>query len=211
MRKIILAILAMVMAVPASAQYSLTSETYKQEFYYYYGLRIGLGISAINSDDDKLDGGSLQTGLNVGALIGFQLSPKAPVYLETGLYYTEKGGKGKLKGEKFTYDLNYLELPIVAKYKYEIDGDFSVQPFAGGYLAYGIGGKYKNYDTRESEPSFSSEAFKRFDGGIRLGCGFEYSTVYGELVYDLGLANICHDEFDRTSNGAFSINFGVNF
>lgn len=211
MKKIILSILAIIIAAPAFSQYTITSTSYKKEYLYYYGLRLGLGVSAINSDDEKLDGGSLHTGLNVGALIGFQLSPKAPVYLETGLYYAEKGGKGKIDKKKFTYNLNYFEVPLVIKYKYEVDGDFSVQPFAGGYLAYGIAGKYKDYKERRSESSFGSDKFKRFDGGLRLGCGFEYSTIYGELAYDLGLANICHDEFDRTTNGAFSINFGVNF
>ena len=89
----------------------------------YYGLRIGPSFSTVNSDDDNLDGGKSQTGLNVGAVVGFSLSPQAPLYLETGLFYNEKGGKKNLSnGKKMTYDLNYLEMPVVVKYAIEMEG-----------------------------------------------------------------------------------------
>lgn len=166
----------------------------------------------MSSDDKTLDGGNAQTGLNVGAVVGIALSDRAPVFFETGLYYTEKGGKKKLDdGKKMTYDLNYLEVPLTVKYAYPIDDHFSIQPFAGGYLACGVGGKIKNYREREADPSFSSDRFKRFDGGLRLGCGVAYDMFYADLTYDVGLANICHDEFDTSHNGCLTLNFGVNF
>lgn len=178
----------------------------------YYGLRIGPSFSTVNSDDPCLDGGDSQTGLNIGAVAGIALSDKAPLFLETGLYYTEKGGKKKIEnGKKMTYDLNYLEVPITVKYAYPIDENFSIQPFAGGYLACGVGGKIKNYGLREAESSFSSDCFKRFDGGLRVGCGAAYDMFYFDITYDIGLANICHDEFDTSRNGCLTLNFGVNF
>ena len=51
-------------------------------------------------------------------------------------------------GKKMTYDLNYLEIPAVVKYKYEVDDHFSLQPFMGGYFAVGVGGKIKNFAER---------------------------------------------------------------
>ncbi len=211
MRKLILLIMTIVLSIPAMAQSYMTTEDYKKEYLYYYGLRLGMNLSTVSSDDSYLDGGDIQAGLNIGALVGFQLSPQAPVYLESGLFYTEKGGKGKNQGKKFIYNLNYLEVPVVIKYKFDVDGDFSVHPFAGGYMAWGIGGRIKNYGDRETYKTFCEDNFKRFDGGIRLGCGFEYQILYGEMAYDLGIANIGHDDFGSSKNGCFSINFGVNF
>lgn len=211
MKKLILSIMTIVLSIPAMAQSYMTTEEYKKEYLYYYGLRLGMNLSTVSSDDSYLDGGDIQAGLNIGALVGFQLSPQAPVYLESGLFYTEKGGKGKNQGKKFIYNLNYLEVPVVIKYKFDVDGDFSVHPFAGGYMAWGIGGRIKNYGDRETYKTFCEDNFKRFDGGIRLGCGFEYQILYGEMAYDLGIANIGHDDFGSSKNGCFTINFGVNF
>ena len=177
----------------------------------YYGLRLGPAFSTVNSDDKALDGGDSQTGLNLGAVIGFGLSDTTPLFLETGLFYVEKGGKNVFEGKKMTYDLNYLQIPIVAKYVIDIDGDFSVQPFFGGYLACGVGGKIKNYGDRQSESSFSHKYFQRFDGGLRIGCGAAYDMFYVDLGYDIGLSNITHDEFDASHNRCWTLSLGVNF
>lgn len=233
MKKFIIAALAMALSLPAFSQgYNYGERHSKYELIHsygsdthsvYYGLRLGLGLANVNSDNKQLDGGSLQAGLNLGATIGFQLSPDYPVYLESGLMYMEKGGKGTnyssstagnvntYKSDKFTYSLNYLELPILVKYIYDVDDDLSIQPFAGGYFAIGISGKMKNYADRESKSSFSSDYFKRFDGGLRIGCGIQYQVLYGELAYEYGLANIARDEFESAHNGCFMINVGVNF
>lgn len=178
----------------------------------YYGFRIGPAFSSVNSDDPSLDGGKWQTGLSIGALVGLPLSQSVPLYLEAGLQYTEKGGRKRLSSnKKMTYDLNYIELPVVVKYIYPIDRHFTFQPFFGGYLAFGVGGKIKNFEQREAFSSFSDDAFQRFDGGLRLGCGVGYDLFYMDLSYDIGLSNICHDTFDTSHNGCLSLNFGVNF
>ena len=178
----------------------------------YYGFRIGPAFSFVNSDDPSLDGGKWQTGLSIGALVGLPLSHSVPLYAEIGLQYTEKGGRKRLSSnKKMTYDLNYIELPVVVKYIYPIDRHFTLQPFFGGYLAFGVGGKIKNFEQREAFSSFSDDAFQRFDGGLRLGCGVGYDLFYMDLSYDIGLSNICHDTFDTSHNGCLSLNFGVNF
>lgn len=216
LRKTIAALLFIAAATPMSAQYDRheyrrPSNSYTYERNVYYGLRLGLAVASVNSDDAQLNGSSAQAGLNVGAVIGFQLAEDFPVYLESGLFYTQKGGKGNYEGKKFTYDLNYLEVPILVKYKYSFDGDLSIQPFAGGYLALGVSGKVKDYGERSTCSSFSDGFFKRFDGGLRIGCGLEYQMLYVDAAYEFGLANICHSDFETSHNGCFYLNAGVNF
>lgn len=225
MKRIAFFLMALLLiAVPSSAQ------NYKNSRYYdkrtghlnynhfrkgndtYFGFRIGPSFSYVNSDDTRLDGGDWQTGLNVGVVAGIPLSNYQPIYLEAGLSYVEKGGKKDLNtGKKMTYDLNYIEIPVVFKYKYNINPQFSIQPFLGGYFAAGVGGKIKNFEEREAEDSFSKHNFQRLDGGLRIGCGMQYDMFYADLTYDIGLANICHDTFDKSRNGALLLNFGVNF
>lgn len=225
MKKITLILMAMLLTfMPSSAQNYKNSRYYNRntghlDYGYhrnpcdtYFGFRIGPSFSYVNSDDARLDGGNWQTGLNIGVVAGIPLSNYQPLFLEAGLTYTEKGGKKDLStGKKMTYDLNYLEVPLVIKYKYNIDPHFAVQPFLGGYLACGVSGKIKNFEDREAENSFSKNNFQRFDGGLRLGCGVSYDMFYCDLTYDIGLANICHDTFDTSHNGGLQLNFGVNF
>lgn len=217
-KRIIIALLALLMAVPIFAQRGYYPNRYSQHRTHYrtrgenfYGLRLGLALANVRSDDSRLDGGGSLAGLNVGGVIGFSLSNQAPVFLETGLYYVQKGGKGYHESKKFTYDLNYLEVPILVKYEVSVGSGVSIQPFAGGYLACGVGGKVKDYGERVAQNSFSEDFFQRFDGGLRLGCGVQYELLYGELSYDVGLANICHSDFDTSHNGCFYLTLGVNF
>ena len=179
----------------------------------YYGFRVGPTFTTVSSDDQFLDGSSVKTGLNVGMAMGFNIVNYSPLYLETGFYYTEKGGKGKYGGDRFTYNLDYLEMPLVFKYFIDVDNDFNIQPFLGGYLACGVAGKIKDFGHREAYSSFSDSqnTFQRFDGGIRMGCGVQYDMFYLDLTYDLGLANVSHNDFDESRNSALMLNFGINF
>lgn len=180
----------------------------------YFGFRIGLGVATVNSDADELDGGNAKTGLEAGFVVGTQLTDRAPLYFETGLTYTEKGGKGTHDGSKFTYGLNYLEVPLVLTYKYQTGSGISIEPFMGGYLACGVSGKVKDYGSREAYSSFDSDydsSFRRFDGGLRLGCGLGFQMLRLGVSYDIGLANVGRSDFDDTHTGTLNINFGVTF
>ena len=116
MKKLLSLLFAVAFSMPMCAQYGwhhartaagFPSARYAHDA--YFGLRLGAGFATVNSDDRQLDGGSTKTGLNVGIAAGYQLIPSSPLYFETGLYYTEKGGKGNYEGKKFSYNLNYLE------------------------------------------------------------------------------------------------------
>ena len=232
MKRIIVFLLSLMLTVPLMAQYgrpirrpqprpATPSLTHRPQPYHrlahhaptsnYYGLRVGLSLSTVHSDDAYLDGSGMSSGVNVGFVAGFQLAPSTPIYFETGLGYTEKGGRGNYQGSKFTYDLNYLEVPLLLKYDYEASRDVFVQPFIGGYVSAGVGGKVKDFGHRQAVSSFDDEFFKRFDGGLRLGCGLEFSHLYLEVAYDLGLSNICHDTFNTSRNSCLLLNCGVNF
>ena len=221
MKRILIVLMSLVLAWPALAQYGrpryysrppVVHSPHRTYTDVYYGLRIGAAFATVNSDDRYLDGGSMKTGLDVGAVVGFQVAYRSPVYFETGLSYIEKGGKGHYEGAKFSYSLDYLEVPLVMKYMIDVDRMFSIQPYVGGYLALGVAGKIKDFGHRQAYSSFDSkEGFQRFDGGIRIGCGIQYDFVYAELGYDFGLSNISHDYFDTSRTGALFATVGFNF
>lgn len=228
-KTIILAMLSLLTIMPIQAQNHRNSRYYNNrtgrldykhrrynsylDYDAYVGLRLGPAFTTVNSDDKYLDGSSVKTGLNVGVAAGFALMPRGPLYLESGLYYIEKGGKGNVGGDKFTYNLNYLEMPVVLKYQIDIDRYCAIEPFLGGYAAVGVGGKIKDFGERAAYNSFSDNpySFRRMDAGLRTGCGIQCDMFYAELSYDLGLANICNDDFDTSKNGALMLTLGLTF
>lgn len=225
-KTLLLSLLCMILAMPAMAQpgyrygrgYNPRVQTvgrhgneYVAWHSYYVGLRVGLNASHVNSDSPLLDGSSMKSGLNIGIAAGTQLTYRAPLFIESGLYYSQKGGKSDSGSGKFTYDLNYLEVPVIIKYKHFVGNQTSIQPYAGGYLAVATDGQIKNYGTRTAFSSYDDGYFNRFDGGLKIGCGVGYNMLYLDASYDIGLANIGQDNFDDTHNGCFTINVGVNF
>lgn len=227
-----LAMVALMAALPVMAQshgyYGNSGNRYDYERghsrwirnYYgkdmYFGVRIGPAISHV-SGDGITHAGSTRTGLHLGGVVGFELTNRAPVFFETGLSYVNKGGKGDFLGQRHTTSLSYLELPLVFKYIHYTDMGLSIHPLFGGYLGVGVDGSIKNYDIQHKYNAFGKnkegepERFNRFDGGLRIGCGAGFSMFYLDLVYDIGLANVSHDDYESSSNRTFYINFGVNF
>lgn len=174
----------------------------------YCGFRVGPAFSTITSDDEYQKAGSARTGINIGFVSGLAMSSYAPIYFETGLTYTQKGGRTKYS-DKEAINLDYLELPLEFKYIYSPDGHFSVQPFVGGYLGVGVAGKVKDFERRKSYPAFDD--LQRFDGGLRVGCGVSYDMVYVEMAYEYGIADISKDDFGSTHNSSLMLNVGINF
>ena len=222
-KTVIFTLLCVLLAMPALAQpgYSYSrprvqtvgrhGNEYVAWHRYYFGLRLGMNASHVSSDSPMLDGNGAKTGLNLGFVAGTQLTYRAPIFLESGLYYSQKGGKSRSGQDKFTYDLNYLEVPLLIKYKHFVGNQTSIQPYAGGYLALGTDGSIKNYGSRTAFSSYDDGYFNRFDGGIKLGCGVGFNMLYVDASYDIGLSNIGQDDFNDTHNGCFTINIGVNF
>ena len=82
---------------PPAPRRPMSTGRYSSSHYYfgenmYTNMSVGLSAAHVNSDNPLLDGGSSQTGLNVGLHLGFGITPMAPLFFETGLEYAEKGG-----------------------------------------------------------------------------------------------------------------------
>ncbi len=190
----------------------------------YLGLRFGLSVPTIRY---RGTGGRAQTEplsrFHVGVVYGKKLGEGLPFFWESGLVYTEKGTKIKATEDeelKKIY-LRYVEVPCVLKYKFDTSvDDLTVQPFFGCFMAVGVGGTVKLYETRHKESPFGDDRYKRFDAGLRLGCGMAFQNFYLEMGYDIGLFNIAgrdnhdygFDDFDgHIRTGNFNMTVGVDF
>ena len=202
------------MAVPTFAQFSSGGFDLSKENL-YYGVRFG-GTSASLSGDISM---GAKIGMTLAGIIGLHLSQSTPVFLESGLYYTQRGAK---EGDvEITH--NNLEIPIVVKYGIQVSDNVAILPFIGPYFAYAVSSDYKykgkGVDPDEFRPN-------RNNMGFKLGCGAEYNKLYLELGqydcrsdvcsylelgYQFGVTNFIDDDNLTGHNNALFLNFGVNF
>lgn len=206
MKKLLFAIVAFFVAAPSFAQFSSGGFSLDEE-HIYWGMRIGVSMGSVGGDL-KTDKG--RTGMTLAGIVGLRVSESTPVFLESGLYYTQRGAN-KLEdvadNDGTTHvkpggHLNYLEIPVLMKYGISTENNIAILPFIGPYLGFAVAG-----DTRY---------LNRAEMGFKLGCGVEWNNLYLEGGYQFGITNIADDKHMKASSPsahghAFQINFGINF
>lgn len=200
MKKLLVSLVAVLMAVPTFAQFSSGGFDLSKENL-YYGVRFG-GTSASVSGDVSV--GS-KIGMTLAGIIGLRLSQSTPVFLESGLYYTQRGAKE----DDIDITSNNLEIPIVVKYGFQVSDNIALLPFIGPYFAYAVSSDYDyKINGVEYEGAFRPN---RNNMGFKFGCGAEYNKLYLELGYQFGVTNFADKDGVTAHNNALFLNFGVNF
>lgn len=224
MKKVLVAIVAMFCSMSSFAQYSSGGFSLDEENV-YWGVRFGMTAASLSGDLDV----STKAGMTLAGVVGLRPSDNTPVFIESGLYYTERGGKsgGPYKGVRNNegkvgsvsrVGYNILEIPLTIKYGLKVSDEIAVLPFFGPYFSYAFSGKTKQAEEgKESESVGTFDEKKAFHGGlnrasmgVKLGVGAEYNKIYLEVGYQFGITNIAkRDGFSGRSN-AFFANIGVN-
>lgn len=148
-------------------------------------------------------------GFNVGVNVDIPLLQS--LYVQTGLYATQKGFKGD--GYEMKANPLYLEIPVLASYRYNFSEATQLQVNFGPYLAYGISGKLKteDEDKKLDVDFFDDNVAKKFDAGLQIGAGVTVSKFYIGCAYQFGLTNISDMDGVDMKNSNFMFNVGYNF
>jgi hypothetical protein len=147
---------------------------------------------------------TMKPGFVGGIGADFNISEKFAIQPE--ILYHQKGWKdvvntnsgGVIKDE---FTLNYLEVPVAAKYKIR-----SFYLAAGVWVAYALDGKMEQTQMMWSPPykfeenvRFGKEGYRRWDAGAQIGFGTKIKDMFvAELRYGRSLVNF--DELDNTSD-----------
>ena len=166
-------------------------------------LNIKGGLNMSNFYGSNLSNKDIKPGFHAG--VALDLEFVTDISLQTGLYFTSKGGEYTtdiLSGVgKTEYEVtaNYMQLPIHLAYKMDITSDTRLFVHAGPYMAYGISGKrnIKTLDLDNNPDDFLGKqeidtfdkrhGYKRWDMGVGLGVGVEFKRIVIDLGWDMGL------------------------
>ena len=211
MKKLFIIAACAVLSLTASAQNSASSSSFfsteKADKPITFGVRIGGNLSTITGDMD--DAVKSRFGFNVGVNVDIPLLQS--LYVQTGLYATQKGFKGD--GYEMKANPLYLEIPVLASYRYNFSEATQLQVNFGPYLAYGISGKLKTEDEDEKldVDFFDDNVAKKFDAGLQIGAGVTVSKFYIGCAYQFGLTSIFDMDGVGMKNSNFMFNVGYNF
>lgn len=225
MKKILLSLAMVASVFSMSAQRASDSEstffsTEKPEKLVHLGVRAGLNISSISKLEDAY--GS-KVGFHAGLSADFAIMES--FYINSGLFFTMKGSKGDISedGIKVEGTMNpmYIEIPVMASYRYNFSENLQWQLNFGPYFAFGIAGDNKietTYDgDKIDEYSYKDDFFgdsdeggaKRFDMGLGVGTGVIWNKIFFGINYEFGLTEVWKKS--KAKNGNFMISVGYNF
>ena len=140
-----------------------------------WDVKFGMNFSNMT----KLDDSKAITGFTMG--VGADYAFNENWAFQPGIMITSKGYKVKYGDEKATARPVYLDIPILAAYKFDITDNTKFVINAGPYLAFGLGGKYKeHWDGGDDWKIFDDKGVdcNRFDLGLQWGLGVELGEHY---------------------------------
>ena len=159
------------------------------------GAKIGMNVSSVNGDPDNLDS---KTGWVLGATAEVSLTDKFS--LQPELLYSQQGAKQR---GNFIYDLNYISLPVMAKYY--IAKGFSLE--AGPQFSFLVKDELISDSNNAASANTNAE---NFDFSANLGLGYQLDNgIFFQTRYNLGLINF--DKNPDVKNGVFQMSLGYQF
>lgn len=168
-----------------------------------FGAKAGLNLASITGDET--DGIESRTAFHVGAVAEISISDKFSVQPE--LLYSAQGAKDSFDGIDVDAKIDYLNLPIMAKY-YVAEG-FSLElgPQVGFLLSAKAEGGGESIDFKDET--------KGIDFGANFGVGYKLeSGLNFGARYNLGLSNINDgegsDDF-KNQNSVIQLSVGYFF
>lgn len=162
-----------------------------------FGIELGYVSSTWsykNSGDEET---SSTEGFTFGITYDHTIKSVPNFSIMGGLFYVPKGIS--MWDDEEVYNANYIELQVLAKYKYDLpvlNNELNIFAMAGPYIAYGVSGSIDVEDDPDGifEDASTFDLYNRFDAGLALGLGVNWRNYSLTFRYDLGLSNIFDKE-----------------
>lgn len=187
MKKMMMIAAMMIAAISANAQNEVGQITLQP--------KAGINLSTITGDGDQ----KMKVGLVAGVEAEYGVAENFGI--SAGVLYSMEGCKFKEDGESLKYNLDYINIPILAQY-YPIQGlaiKAGVQP--------GFNVRHKaSYDGNTA----TLEGIKTFNLSIPVGISYEYQSFVLDARYNIGITKLVKDA-DQGRNSTISITIGYKF
>lgn len=165
-----------------------------------FGVKGGANFASMNGDDaDGLDG---RTSFHIGALAELGLTDAFS--LQPELLYSGQGFSDSFDGFDVTGKVDYLNIPVMAKY-YVIEGlSIEAGPQFGVLTSAEVEGEGESEDIKD--------LLKTSDFALNIGAGYKMNSgVNFNLRYSLGMTDIPEEGDGDFKHGVLQVSLGYFF
>lgn len=191
------------------------------------GPKIGVNLSDLNGD---VNNHSLQPGIAAGAMLTYSVVNTFGISVEA--LFSQKGAKfentanvNNTARHNFNRRLNYIEVPVLARYFLNKSGDFRPNLFVGPDFGFKLNAKDVNREVvngSEQDDQDISNAITPVDVGITAGIGLNFAVIEKmrfifDARYTYGFSDIADENLPgfvndgKAHNSAINFTFGVSF
>lgn len=169
------------------------------------GIKAGINLANLTGDDVSDDAG-MKFGIAAGGYLVYEINPMFA--LQPELLFTMKGTFVDGEGYEQTTNLNYIEIPVLAKLNIPMDGMMKPAVFLGPAFGINMSATY-DYESDYGDDDGDIDDIKSTDFGLVLGAGASFGKISVDARYNMGLTNIYDLDGDpEAKNSVISLLFG---
>lgn len=171
------------------------------------GIKGGINIATLTGDD--VEDAESKIGFVFGGFVSYEVNDAFCIQPE--VLFTMKGTKMSGQGYEVSQNLNYIEIPILAKLNIAMDGNAQPNLFFGPAVGLNLSATYK-IESDYGDDDGDIEDVAPMDIGIIFGGGVEFGNILIDARYDMGLTSIDDSsENFKVKNSVISIMLGMLF
>jgi hypothetical protein len=204
---VVFILLASLAAIPAFSQ---------EENVTRFGVKGGVNFS--NFRVDEFADNNIKAGLNLGLF--FKMPVTETFAIQPELLYSSKGSKMEYDGPQgdgeYRFNLNYLELPVMAVFYLGDRFNVQVGPYVGYLANTNIKNMQEDLDIVGVE-DLNEKSFNRADFGLAAGIGYDLKGFVIGARYNYGLnevadsGNLSGQMLSDSKNSVGTIYLGFGF
>ena len=166
-----------------------------------FGLTAGANFANLTGDDAG-DNNAMKIGVHGGLLVDLGINDN--FMIEGGVLYSMKGTQDADESDA-KLNLNYLEIPILAKYQLESGLNFFLGPYIGFLMS----------ATVEPGGTDIKDATESTDVGLKVGLGYQLESGLGfNAHYEMGLTSVGKEvagETPKINNAVIGVGLSYMF
>jgi opacity protein-like surface antigen len=186
-----------------------------------FGAKLGLNVATLSSKDS--DGIKSKIGLNIGGFAEIKISetfafqPELLFSMQGAKSSTSNSGSGFSSTSESTGSLNYINIPLMAKYfvipKLSIEAGPQIGFLLSAKTEFTSSTTFGGTTQTSSDSKDTKEFYKTVDFGLNFGASYDITeNIFAGVRYNLGLSDIIKDNTGNSvKNSVFSLNAGYKF